>query len=355
MAAQVDALRRLYGITATDRLVAAFAPFALYGPALGIASTIPDVDVTTPGALTAAAFTGAVASIDATIAFASPAALANVVRTAQHARTGADAPPLDSLRLVLSAGAPVPIATLRATGALCPNATLHTPYGMTECLPVADVGLDEIEGAMTQGAGGVCVGRPVQDVEVMITPFGRSAGGDVVPVTGSATGEILVRAPWLSSGYDQLWSTEHAARPHDDAGRVWHRTGDVGHIDDAGRLWVEGRTVHVIDSDLGPLTPVPIEVAVERLDGVDQCAAVGVGPAGCRQLVVVVADPHADEGVAGAALAARVRATVRHPVAAVLLVRELPVDIRHNTKIDRTAVARWAAAVLAGGHARRPW
>mgnify|MGYP006207055105 CR=1 FL=1 len=34
-----------------------------------------------------------------------------------------------------------PIATLRATAALCPAAELHTPYGMTECLPVADIDL----------------------------------------------------------------------------------------------------------------------------------------------------------------------------------------------------------------------
>ena len=38
--AQLDALRATYGITADDRLVAAFAPFALYGPALGIASAV---------------------------------------------------------------------------------------------------------------------------------------------------------------------------------------------------------------------------------------------------------------------------------------------------------------------------
>ncbi|MEZ5249730.1 MAG: AMP-binding protein [Ilumatobacteraceae bacterium] len=108
-AAQRDALAASYGITADDRLVAAFAPFALYGPALGIASTIPDVDVTKPGTLTADALGRAAAAIDATIVFASPAALANVVRTS----AGAD-PRLGGVRLVLSAGAPVPVATLRA-------------------------------------------------------------------------------------------------------------------------------------------------------------------------------------------------------------------------------------------------
>ena len=49
-----DALSRLYAITPDDRLVAAFAPFALYGPAMGIASAVPDMDVTAPATLTAA-------------------------------------------------------------------------------------------------------------------------------------------------------------------------------------------------------------------------------------------------------------------------------------------------------------
>ena len=137
MAAQRDALGATYGITADDRLVAAFAPFALYGPALGITSTIPDVDVTKPGSLTADALGAAVAARSTPRSCSpSPAALANVDRTATGRRPTAER----ALRLVLSAGAPVPIATLRATSQRCvPRAELHTPYGMTECLPVADI------------------------------------------------------------------------------------------------------------------------------------------------------------------------------------------------------------------------
>ncbi len=358
IAAQRDALAAVYRITADDRLVAAFAPFALYGPALGIPSTIPDVDVTAPGSLTSVALGDAVASIDATIVFASPAALANVNRTAPAYGDHR----LASLRLVLSAGAPVPVATLKAAAGLCATAELHTPYGMTECLPVADIELHEISAAVddehaADGVGGVCVGVPVEGVSVMIAPLDFDASQPLDPGDprdpGDATGEILVRAAWLSDGYDQLWRTQHDARPHDADGRVWHRSGDVGHIDASGRVWVEGRSVHVIHADGGPVTPVPVEVAVETINGVRSAAAVGVGPTGCQQLVVVIEDPDRADGLADGGLCASVRAVVRHPVAAVLTVRALPVDIRHNTKIDRTAVAVWAGEVLAGERPRR--
>jgi hypothetical protein len=44
---------------------------------------------------------------------------------------------------------------------------------------------------------------------------------------------------------------------------------------------------------------------------------------------------------------------VGKPVASVLTVPELPVDIRHNAKIDRAQVASWASDVLAGRPAKR--
>jgi hypothetical protein len=70
---------------------------------------------------------------------------------------------------------------------------------------------------------------------------------------------------------------------------------------------------------------------------------------------VVVEDAAGDDGLASEALSTRVRSAVQAPMAAVLTVSALPVDIRHNTKIDRTAVAAWAEAVLSGARSKRPW
>ena len=247
---------------------------------------------------------------------------------------------------------------MRATAALCPAAELHTPYGMTECLPIADIDLIALD-AVAARAGGVCVGSPVTGATVMIVPLGFDAQQPLIGETAGVTGEVLVRAPWMSDGYDQLWRTQRDARPTDANGVIWHRSGDVGHLDRDGRLWIEGRSVHVIHTDVGAVTPVPVEVAVEAHEGVVRCAAVGVGPVGCQQLVVVLEAPGLDDGLADAALVAQVRDVVAREtgarVSAVLRVGALPVDIRHNTKIDRAAVATWAGDVLSGGRAKRGW
>ncbi len=349
LAAQRDALALTYEITGDDRLVAAFAPFALYGPALGIPTALPDVDVTKPGELTAAAFEAACRRIDATLGFASPAALDNVTVTAGDR---ASYPGMASLRIVFSAGAPVQLQTLRAVAVLASSASLHTPYGMTEVLPVSDIDLTEIERAeLDDPRGGVCVGRPVDGAEVRIAELGFDPEEVPAALATGSTGEILVRAPWVSAGYLGLWATERAARP--GPANDWHRSGDVGHVDAAGLLWVEGRAVHVIDTSDGPVTSVPIERLVERARGGGRVAAVGVGPVGSQQLVVVVEDRKAVAGPAGRDLTAAVRSVVEQPVAAVLVAPKLPVDIRHNAKIDRALVASWASDVLAGRRARR--
>ena len=328
--AQRDALQKAYNIIPTDTFVAAFAPFALYGPALGIATGLADMDVTSPGTLTATALDDACRRVGATMVFASPAALANVVRTAS-----ADVSHLRTVRLVMSAGAPVPIKTLQEISRLCPEAELHTPYGMTEVLPVADVSLTDL---MRIGTGnGVCVGKPVSGCDVRID---------------HQTSELLVSAPWMSAGYDSLWLTQHNARPvanTDGDSVTWHRTGDVGHIDNEGNVWIEGRLVHVIHTSRGPVAPVPLEIAIEALPNIVRVAAVGVGPVDVEQLVIVVETINSSDGPADAELTHAVRAALAPlTIAAVWTTKKLPVDIRHNSKIDRTAVSKKMSQILSG-------
>ena len=168
--AQVDLVLATYDLQPDDTFVAAFAPFSVLGPALGLGSSVPDIDVTAPQTLTAALLADAVAAVDARIVFASPAALRRVVDTTD--RLGpAQRDALGGVRLLMSAGAPVPATLLASVGEVLPGASLHTPYGMTEVLPVTDVSLEEIRAA---GPGeGVCVGRPLPGVEVSLAPVAR--------------------------------------------------------------------------------------------------------------------------------------------------------------------------------------
>ncbi|WP_371416506.1 hypothetical protein [Pseudarthrobacter sp. NIBRBAC000502770] len=236
---------------------------------------------------------------------------------------------------------------------------------MTEALPVTDISLEQIKaaaadagsGTMTGAGNGVCVGRPVQGARIALIPLaadGTAPGTEPVTEAG-VTGEILVSAPHAKGGYDRLWLTDQlSAGP---AG--WHRTGDVGHFDADGRLWVEGRLAHIITAPGAVVTPVGAEQAIESLDCVSMAAVVGVGPAGTQAIAAVVETmpPARKAGPAAAGLAAQVRRAARAAgvsVAAVLVVPAQPTDIRHNAKIDRSRLARWASSVLAGGRPGKP-
>ncbi|MEO8330296.1 MAG: alpha/beta fold hydrolase, partial [Candidatus Nanopelagicales bacterium] len=334
--AQRDLVAETFEVKESDRLVAAFAPFALFGPALGVASAVPNMDVTEPGSLTARSLADAIAAVDATLVFAAPAALRNVVQTARSLRHR-EREALAGVRLLLTAGAPVSSELLRSAATLMGGCEAHMPYGMTEAMPLCDATLDEVED--TGRGNGVLVGRPLRGVQIAVSPLssdGEAEGAltDEVDVTG----EICARAPHVKDRYDQLWSVEQESAR--DIG--WHRTGDVGHVDESGRLWVEGRLVHVITTANGAITPVGIERAVEQVPEVALAAAVGVGPAGNQVVVLAVEAPTIHPGSAPLSLIDAVRSKVATDVAAVLVVRSLPVDIRHNSKIDRAKVAAWA-------------
>ena len=374
LGALVALLRRQFDIRPGSSLIAGFAPFALLGPAIGATSVTPDMSVTKPSTLTAVAVAQAALAGQATMFFGSPAALRNVVSTANELSTE-QRRALTGIHLVLSAGAPVHPDLLDAVQDLFPQADIHTPYGMTEGLLQADISREEVHEAMTSQGGdpqaGVCVGRPVQGVRFALAPLDESG----VPAeqliepqeAGGRLSEVVVSAAHLKAEYDRLWHTERVSRRDTHDGLSWHRSNDVGHIDDAGRLWIEGRLQHVISTPAGPVGPGAVETPVDALEEVGRSAAVGVGPAG-TQAVVVVVEPEAGfsrqrrramgtgrSPVASPEFSAAVRAAAGEiPVAGVLLVDELPTDIRHNSKIDRTKLADWAEKVLAGERVKAP-
>lgn len=351
LAATARLLRDSYSLDESDVLVAAFAPWAVMGPLVGMPSVIPQMDASRPGTLTAQALGGAIDHAGGTVMWASPAALRSVLASAPlgsaervelMART-------QTLRLLLIAGAPVSRSLVREVGECWPNVDLRTPYGMTEVLPATDVTGQEILAA--PDAGGVMVGRPLPGVEVAIAELDHEGNPSAeLAFEPGVLGEVALRADHAKSRYDARAFVERAASRN----LGWHRTGDIGRVDAHGLLRIEGRLAHVITTAAGPVGPVSIEQQVEATvhDQGLQAAAVGIGPAG-TQVVVVVLAPQNAKGrrsrmrLADVELINRVRAVV--PTTAAVLWRDaMPVDIRHGAKVDRSHLAAQADRFLAG-------
>jgi acyl-CoA synthetase (AMP-forming)/AMP-acid ligase II len=162
-----------------------------------------------------------------------------------------------------------------------------------------------------------------------------------------------VRGPVVTREYE-LEPEATARAKIRDGDTVWHRIGDVGRFDDEGYLWFQGRVSHRLETARGVVMPVGIENVFDQHEHVRRCALVGVGPRG-RERPVLVVEPEP-----GTPRGGRVRAKLKtdilraglwFPQCAIveeLLYRDaLPVDVRHNAKIKRGELKRWAEEQLA--------
>ena len=352
--AQVAMLREAFGFAPGGVDLPTFPPFALFDPALGLTSIIPDMDPTRPARANPRRLLQAIERFGVTQLFGSPALVAVLARHGVH---------LPTVRRVTSAGAPVPPDVVARMRALLPDdAQLWTPYGATECLPVAAIEGRELEDtrAATERGAGTCVGRPVPPNEVRIVAIedGEVAyWADARPVHPGQVGEITVAGPTATDAYYNRDGATRLAkireRLPDGSERIVHRMGDLGWLDDAGRLWFCGRkSQRVVVDATTTLCTEQVEPVFNTHPEVRRTALVGVGARGAQRPVLCVElqpgvrrDQHP-----------RIAAELRHlgdgfvhtaKVEAFLFHPRFPVDIRHNAKIGREQLAAWAARQLA--------
>jgi acyl-coenzyme A synthetase/AMP-(fatty) acid ligase len=165
--AQVEMLRQVYDIRPGEIDLPTFPLFALFDPALGMTTVLPQMDFANPGTVNPRNLVEPIRQFGITNMFGSPAVLERLGRYGEENEVR-----LPSLNRVISAGAPVPSKTLRRVAAMLEGeAEIFTPYGATECLPVASVGRREILSStakMTDEGAGVCIGKPVEGMEVRV-------------------------------------------------------------------------------------------------------------------------------------------------------------------------------------------
>lgn len=348
-AAQIEAIRELAGDPQGEVDLPTFPPFALFDPALGMTAVVPDMDPTRPGSVDPRRIFSAAEQFSATNLFGSPALLDTVGRYGiAHGMR------FSTLRRVVSAGAPVSAAIMERFLQVLPDgARVLTPYGATECLPVSCIGSEEVLGetaALTDQGGGVCVGRPVPSVEVRILEISEQAFAVHEPkreLPRGEIGEIIVTGPQVTRGYYNRDEETRAAKMKDSSGRLWHRMGDVGYLDTTGRLWYCGRKADRVEANNGTMFSIPCEAIFDRHPQVRRTALVGVTDGSVQHPVLCV---ELEPGVGRRerfriieellVLGAGYSST--RDVRDILFHRKFPVDIRHNAKIGRPELQRWA-------------
>ncbi len=380
--AQVRLVRDTYNIAPGEIDLPMLPIFALFNPALGLTTIVPELDPRRPANVDPAKIVRAIQQEKVTNSFGSPTLWRKIARHCLRNNLT-----LPSLKRVLLAGAPVPPALFADLQKILPNGVAHSPYGATESLPVTSISAPEVLGetaARTAAGAGTCVGRAVRDLEIKIialteTPIATLA--DVHELPAGEIGEIIVSGPVVTKEYDALPEATALAKIADgkDQGSsnkyqnpeaaqnpvtsslslvtsgaapapVWHRLGDVGYLDVAGRLWFCGRKAERVETHDGTLYTEQVEPIFNAHPDIVRSALIATGHDGHRPAIVV--EPASHKVVATPSLRRKLVRELRNLAAAhphtdqvrlTYLHPKFPVDVRHNAKIHRLALANWAA------------
>ena len=156
-----------------------------------------------------------------------------------------------------------------AAAALARGMDVFTGYGMSETCPILTIAhvRDELPDADAEAAERIRTGYSIPLVDL------RTVDEEMldVPHDGKASGEIVVRAPWLTQGYlhnptasEDLW-----------AGAYLH-TGDIGVLDPRGMLTVTDRLKDVIKTGGEWVSSLELESIISQHPAVNEVAVVGV-------------------------------------------------------------------------------
>jgi len=352
-ASQIEMLQNAFAIQPGEVDLPTFPPFALFDPAMGMTTVVPYMDPTRPAKVDPKLLLQSITRFNVSNIFGSPALLNVLGRYTEEHNIQ-----LPGVKRIISAGAAVPVATIRRLQKALPeNSEIHTPYGATECLPVSSISSSELSAEIEQSTAaghGTCVGRPVAPNQVKIIPISDhiiETFTDSFELPMGITGEVVVHGPTTTDAYWQRDEQTELAKITGADDDIWHRMGDAGYFDPQGRLWYCGRKSQRVTNGSDTLYPDQIEAIFNVHPEVARTALVGIGAAGYQTAVLCVETLEKANG----ARQNRIRADLQklahnHPATSgitnFLFHKSFPVDIRHNAKIGREQLAVWAAEQL---------
>lgn len=346
--AQVRLIGRTYGIRRGEVDLPMLPIFALFNPAFGMTTVVPEMDPSRPASVDPEKIVQALLQNRVTNSFGSPVLWKKIGRYCVERSIR-----LPEVKRILMAGAPVPHELIENFREVIPNGEVHTPYGATESLPVSTISgkriLEETRCLSDKGAG-TCVGTLISEMEVKVieirdTVIRQLAEAEELPA--GEIGEIIVKGPVVTKGYNELPEATAAAKIA-EGGSLWHRMGDAGYLDEAGSLWFCGRVAERVQTVDGVLFSDPIEALFNRQEGVFRSALIGLGEAPNQVPAIVIEPepgrwPESREQKAARAkqlLQAIPADSKAAAIGQVFFHKSFPVDVRHNAKIHRLTLAR---------------
>ncbi|HWM94833.1 MAG TPA: AMP-binding protein [Thermoanaerobaculia bacterium] len=302
-----------------------FPVFALNNLAVGVPSVVPDMDFRRVDRVDASVILGQMRAHGVTTCTASPPFFDRLAAMGEN----------PGLRRILTGGAPVSDDQLVVWRRAFPGTEILVAYGSTEAEPVAHLSAEErleAKSDIRPASPGFCAGRPIERIRAKVIrihpgPVDLKDWKDWELPPGEI-GELVVTGDHVCRDY---YRNPRAVNENKiaDGDTIWHRMGDTGYFDGQGRFWIAGRVHSTILRGSELIHPQLVEQAAKGGDlRIRRAAAVGLG-----ERVVLVIETEAGEELEEDVL--RRLAAAGQVVDEVRMTSEpLPVDPRHNSKID---------------------
>ncbi|SCA63394.1 Uncharacterized protein SCG7086_AQ_00110 [Chlamydiales bacterium SCGC AG-110-P3] len=352
LVAQVEMIKKTYNIKPGEIDLPTFPFFALFDPALGMTAVIPNMDPTRPAKVDPRNLLEPIRRFNITNMFGSPALLNTFGRYCEkHTIT------LPSLKRIISAGEAVsPTVLDRFKHALSSTTEIYTPYGATESLPVSSIGSHEIlEHAKkkTEQGAGTCVGKAVDSMEIAIIAIDDKPieyWNETLQLQQGEIGEIVVKGPPVTSSYYNRTASTQLAKIKDGK-TIRHRMGDLGYFDREGNLWFCGRKGHRVETENKCYYSVPCEGIFNVHPLVYRSALVSLTSDGAITPGVCIELKNGKRSAKKDELFKELRTIgssydQTKDIQYFFIHPGFPVDIRHNSKISRERLSRWAQKEL---------
>lgn len=247
---------------------------------------------------------------------------------------------LPQITSLVIGGAPVQAKTAEDLLKVFPRAQGYVLYGSSEAEPIASIALEEwIRINRKEKHQGYCVGRIVESAKVLIIGTVNGPVSKHQKLNAKLTdeiGEIIVSGDHVTESYYNNPKADAEFKIHDDQGKIWHRTGDLGFFDDRMQLWLVGRSSNIIVHKGRTLYPLQVESVVNRAAGVARSAIVRMNDGKLVLWLIPVNNEASPESAVWEVIHQN-----EIPVDEIVLSSELPVDARHRSKTDYTKLKTW--------------
>ena len=341
LAAQHYALKRLFPYGPNDIDLPVFPVFTLNNIASGISTVIPAIDISKPNPKDPQTLVLQITNCGVNSMTLAPSSFRNLA-TYCNAKNIL----LNKISRVLTGGAPISETDILKFMKIAPSSKNWILYGSTEVEPISYIESQEmisinIPRWTNITKIGVNVGKIDKElnhkfINIEAGNLDENVKVKKIEVKEGEVGELIVAGENVCQEYYKNEDAFSRTKIKDEDGTVWHRTGDLARIDKSGFLWIVGRKHNVIKQGTEYFFPVRPEIILKDLPHIINAAYLNIEHNDKNSIIVVVTLERKDEAIEKLCRKKITKVFKKEnlPLDEIVFMEEIPMDVRHHSKVD---------------------